>query len=409
MASFDVSKIRRDFPFLRKKTRKGKTPVYLDSAATTQKPFQVINAMRDYYENKNANPHRGVYELSEIATEEYEKARRKTAEFVNSETEEIIFTRNTTEAINLVKNSFAAEFLKSGDRILISGMEHHANIVPWIMLKQNGIELDYIEITAEGELEENWEERITPKTKIVCVTHASTVLGTINNVREICKTAREKGCITVVDGAQAAPHFKVDVKKIGCDFYAFSGHKMLAPMGIGVLYGEKELLEKMPPFLGGGDMIRSVERQKAECNDIPYKFEAGTPNVEGAVGLSSAIDYLNKLVFENIRNHEEKLTRKALGELSSFGKIRVLGPLNAKERIGAIAFTHSKIHPHDVASVMDSHSIAIRSGHHCAMPLHKTFGIQASARASFYVYNNAAEIDAFVEALEDAEKIFGAK
>ncbi|MFH1056903.1 MAG: aminotransferase class V-fold PLP-dependent enzyme, partial [Candidatus Micrarchaeota archaeon] len=262
----------------------------------------------------------------------------------------------------------------------------------------------YIEITKEGRLEEEWEKCITPKTRMVCVMHASNVLGTINDVREICETAKGKGCTTVVDGAQAAPHLKVDVKKIGCDFYAFSGHKMLGPMGIGVLYARKELLEKMPPFLGGGDMIRRVERQKAEWNDIPYKFEAGTPNVEGAVGLSAAVDYLNKLGFENIRNHEAKLTKKALEELSRFENIRVLGPLDARERVGAIAFTHSKMHPHDIAAVMDAHSIAIRTGHHCAMPLHLSFGIPASARASFYVYNTLGEIDEFAEALRDVDK-----
>ncbi len=409
MTGFDAIKIREDFPFLKRKTKTGKTPIYLDSAATTQKPVQVINALTDYYENKNANPHRGIYELSEIATEEYEQARKKTAGFINAGESEIIFTRNATEAANLVKNSFAAEFLEKGDRILVSGMEHHANIIPWLMLKKKGVELDYIEITPEGKLEENWEDRITPKTRMVCVTHASNVLGTINDVKEICKIAREKGCVTVVDGAQAAPHFKPDMKEIGCDFYAFSGHKMLGPMGIGVLYGRKELLEKMPPFLGGGDMIRSVERQSAEWNDIPYKFEAGTPNVEGAVGLGAAIDYLNGLGWENMRNHEEKLTGKVLEELSKFEKIRVLGPLDTKERVGAVAFTHAKIHPHDLASVMDAQSIAIRSGHHCAMPLHKTLGIPASARASFYVYNTAPEIDAFAEALRDAEKIFRVK
>ena len=296
--------------------------------------------------------------------------------------------------------------LKKGDRILTTIMEHHANIVPWIMLEEEGIGLDYIEVTDEGKLEEDWEKRITPQTKMVCVTHASNVLGTINDVAAICEIAREKGITTLVDGAQAVPHSPANVQKIGCDFYVFSGHKMLAPMGIGVVYGRKELLEKMPPFLAGGDMILKVERHKVEWNDLPFKFEAGTPNVEGAVGLAAAIDYLNGIGFESIRNHEIQMTQKTIDALKEFKHIRVLGPADAKQKTGVVAFYHDKIHPHDIASIMDENSIAIRSGHHCAMPLHRQYGLPASARASFYVYNTPEEVDLLIDAVRQAEKIF---
>ena len=407
---FDSQKVRADFPFLKKKTSKGKTLAYLDNAATTQKPSQVLNAIQEYYEEKNANPHRGIYELSEKSTEEYESARAAAAGFIGAESGEIIFVKNATEGMNLIANSLASAFLKPGDRVLISVMEHHANIVPWLLLKQRmGIEIDYIELARNGTLEENWEKRITPKTKIVSVTHASNVLGTINDVRDICATAKEKGCYTIIDGAQAVPHLQADVGKIGCDFYAFSGHKMLAPMGIGVAYGRGELLKKMPPFLGGGDMIRRVERQGAEWNDVPWKFEAGTPNVEGAVGLKAAIEYLQKLGLDSIKKHEEKLTRTTLDALNECEHVRILGPVNEKGKVGTVAFTHDKIHPHDLASVMNEHSVAMRSGHHCAMPLHQTLGMAASSRVSFYVYNTAEEIERFEEALEDAERIFRVK
>lgn len=407
---FDSQKVRADFPFLKKKTSKGKTLAYLDNAATTQKPSQVLNAIQEYYEEKNANPHRGIYELSEKSTEEYESARAAAAGFIGAESGEIIFVKNATEGMNLIANSLASAFLKPGDRVLISVMEHHANIVPWLLLKQRmGIEIDYIELARNGTLEENWEKRITPKTKIVSVTHASNVLGTINDVRAICATAKEKGCYTIIDGAQAVPHLQADVGKIGCDFYAFSGHKMLAPMGIGVAYGRGELLKKMPPFLGGGDMIRRVERQGAEWNDVPWKFEAGTPNVEGAVGLKAAIEYLQKLGLDSIKKHEEKLTRTTLDALNECEHVRILGPVNEKGKVGTVAFTHDKIHPHDLASVMNEHSVAMRSGHHCAMPLHQTLGMAASSRVSFYVYNTAEEIERFEEALEDAERIFRVK
>ena len=361
---FDVQKIRKDFPFLTARGN-GKPVVYFDNAATTQKPKQVINALADYYERKNANPHRGVYELSEEATEEYENARKKTAEFIGaSNASEIVFTKNTTEGINLVKNAFARTFLKKGDRILVSVMEHHSNLVPWILLEQEGIALDYIEVTPDGMLDSGWEKRITPKTKMLCITHASNVLGTINDVEEICGIAKGKGCITLVDGAQAVPHLPVNVQKIGCDFYVFSGHKMLAPMGVGVLYGRKELLEKMPPFLAGGDMIRRVERHKAEFNELPWKFEAGTPDVGAAVGLGAAIDYLNALGLDNVKKHEEKLVEKMLNALSEFPKIKVLDPKNAREGVGIVSFMHEKIHPHDLASVMNENGVAIRSGPH---------------------------------------------
>lgn len=398
--------VRKDFPFLKHKT-KGKTPIYFDSAATTQKPKQVINAISNYYETQNANPHRGVYELSEKATYAYESSREITAKVIGAKTDEIVFTANATHAMNLIKNSFAQVKLKRGDRILISAMEHHANIVPWLLLKQHsGIELDYIELTSDGKLQD-WQEKITPKTKLISIAHASNVLGTINDVKEICKVARENGIHTVIDGAQAAPHLKVDVKKIGCDFYVFSGHKMLGPMGIGVLYGRKELLEEMPPSIGGGDMILRVERQKALWNDVPWKFEAGTPNVEGAVGLKAAIQYLQKIGLNKIEAHERKLTGKMLSVLRKFKKIKVLGPKSVRERVCVVAFTHDKIHPHDLATIMNEHAISIRSGHHCAMPLHQDYGIPASSRASFYVYNTLDELDFFEKALEDAERVFG--
>lgn len=411
---FDVEKTREDFPFLEKKAgAKGRPLVYFDNAATTQKPRQVLQAIENYYAFENANPHRGVYKLSEKATSEYENARMAVKKFLNAGSEwEAIFTRNATEALNLIKHSHASEFLKRGDRMLATEMEHHANLVPWIQLsKEKRVGLDYVRVTPEGVLEENWVEKITGKTGLLCITHASNVLGTINDVKEMCEIARSKnpGITIVVDGAQAAPHFKIDLDDIDCDFYVLSGHKMLAPMGAGVLLAKKKLLERMPPFLVGGDMIRKVGFHDAEWNEIPWKFEAGTPDVGAAVGLAAAIEYLRGVGMDAVRNHEEKLTRKLLEVLQEFGKIKVFGPHDARERVGAVAFSHSKIHAHDLATALDDYGIAIRSGHHCAMPLHAKLGVPATARASVYVYNTIEEVEFFAQALAKAEAFFGVK
>ena len=402
----DVKQVRKDFPYL-----KTNNIAYLDNTATTQKPKQVLDAVRNYYENDNANPHRGIYDLSERATEEYESCREEARKFVNAgSSQEIVFTRNATEGTNLVKNSFVIPSLKAGDEIVTTIMEHHANIVPWLIAsQQKKLALSYIDVTGdEGFLEKNWEKRITKKTKLLCVTHASNTLGTINDVKAICETAKDKNpeIKVLIDGAQAAPHLTVDVKKFDCDFYVFSGHKMLAPMGIGVLYARKEVLEEMQPFLVGGDMIRRVEKHAVQWNDLPWKFEAGTPNVGGAVGLKAAIKYLKKLGLGEIHAHEQKLTRKAMEILEEHKRFRYYGPRDAKKRVGTIAFTHSKAHSHDLGSIFNEYGVCVRSGHHCTMPLHQRLGIPSSTRASFYVYNTLEEVEKISAVLDKVDSIF---
>lgn len=402
----NAEKIRKDFPILSGGRRR---IVYLDSAATSQKPRQVLEAVDRYYREANANPHRGVYELSQKATEAYEEAREKVARFINADSpREVVFVRNTTEAVNLVRYSWARRNVRRGERIVSTIMEHHSNLVPWMLEREEGAKLELIDIDEEGKLESGFAGKITRGTRLAAVTHASNVLGTINPVREIASVARDRGALTLVDGAQAAPHQKVDVRRLGCDFYAFSGHKMLAPMGIGVLWAKEELLEGMEPFLAGGDMIREVRVGGASWNDAPYKFEAGTPNVAGAVGLAAAIDYLERIGMESARAHERELCAYCLKRLGEFEGLAMYGPRKASERCGLVSFNLGDVHAHDLAQLLDDEGrVAVRSGHHCAQPLHERLGVAASARASFYVYNTKEDVDALCDGLRKAEGVFG--
>lgn len=403
---FDVEKLREDFPILKRKIE-GKPLIFLDSASTSQKPVQVINAIKEYYEMHNANPHRSLYKLCEEATELYEDARKKVAKFVNAKhPEEIIFVRNTNEAMNLIVNSFAMPKLHNPSEIVLSVMEHHANIVPWQYLRdKNGTKLNFLDINGDGTLNLG-QLKPNHDTKIVSLAHVSNVLGTINPVKEISKIAHENNSLFVVDGAQSVPHMPIDVQELGCDFLAFSGHKMLAPMNIGVLYGRKDLLEEMEPFMRGSDMIKEVTLEEATWNDVPWKFEAGTPNVEGAVGLSAAIDYLNGLGMGDVRKHEKEITAYALEKLSEIDGLKIYGPTDADIRGGVVSFNLADIHSHDLATILDDFGIAIRSGHHCCQPLMKRLGIPAAARASFYIYTLKSEIDALVNALEKSKVVF---
>ena len=403
---FDVESIRKDFPILQRKVH-NKPLVYLDNAATSQKPKQVIDAIVNYYNSYNANIHRGIHKLSEEATLEYEKAHEKVAEFIGADgMEEIIFTKNTTESLNLLAYSLTLS-LKKGDEIVLTEMEHHSNIVPWQQLaKQRGLAVKYIKINEEGELDaKSISESITQKTKIVSATHASNVLGTINPIQEISKIARENNALMVVDGAQSVPHMKVDVKSIGCDFLAFSGHKMLGPTGIGVLYGRKELLEKMNPFLYGGDMIREVKFDGTTFNHLPWKFEAGTPNIAAGIGLGAAVDYLNKIGMGKIRMQDKELTEYAMKKLNEIGGVIIYGP--KEERGAVVSFNIDNVHPHDVSEILDSEGIAIRAGHHCCMPLMKLLDVQGTARTSFYLYNTKEEIDKLIEGIKKVKEVFG--
>jgi cysteine desulfurase/selenocysteine lyase len=403
----DPEIIKRDFPIFKRKIH-GKPLIYLDNAATTQKPRQVIEAIREFYENYNANVHRGVYRLSVEATEAYENARSKVARFINAKDSEIIFTRNTTEALNLVAYSWGLCNLKRGDRILLTEMEHHSNIVPWqLITKYTGAVIDYIPFDEEGLLvKEEIDRLLNLEPKIVSIIHVSNVLGTINNVKEIVEKAHKVGAITVVDAAQSVPHMPVDVKEIGCDFLAFSGHKALGPLGVGVLYGKRDLLEEMNPFLGGGDMISRVWLSGAEWNELPWKFEAGTSSVADAIGLGAAIDYLKSIGMDKVRAHEVKLTDYALKRLSEIPDIKIYGPRELDKRGAVISFNLPGIHPHDLATILDEEGIAIRAGHHCAQPLVTKLGVAATARASFYIYNSESDIDALVEGLYKARRIF---
>ncbi len=404
----DTKAIRKDFPILKRKIH-GKRLIYLDNAATTQKPRQVIAAIKDYYEKHNSNVHRAVHTLSGEATEIYDRAHEKAASFINAESyEEIAFTKNTTEAINIVANHFA-KTLRKGDEIVLSRMEHHSNLVPWQNAARiSGARIKYADIDKKGELSiGKLGELITRRTKVVAVAHASNVLGTINNVREIAEISHARGALMVVDGAQSVPNMPVDVEKIGCDFLAFSAHKMLGPTGIGVLYGRKELLEKMEPFIFGGDMISEVTFRSASWNELPWKFEAGTPNVAGAAGFSAAIDYLRKIGMDNVREHELQLTRYSMKKLRGVEGIEIYGP-SADKRTGVVSFNIKGAHPHDVSTILDGEGIAVRGGHHCAMPLMGLLGIEGSTRASFYIYNTKDEIDKLAMALSKVRKIMGA-
>lgn len=398
----------KDFPTLNRE-KNGKRIAYLDSAATTQKPIAVIESIKDYYEKINANPHRGAYELSVLATEAYDGAREKVRNFINAErSEEIIFTKNATEAFNLVAMSYGMNFINEGDEIVISIAEHHSNLIPWQQVaRAKGAILKYMYTDENGELtEEEVKDKITDKTKIVSITQVSNALGTINPVKEIAEYAHSKGAIVIVDGAQSVPHMKVDVRDINADFLIIAGHKLLAPMGIGVLYGKKDLLEKMPPLMFGGDMVEYVYEQETTFNVLPYKFEAGTQNVEAAVGLSKAIDYLNEIGMENIEKHEKELVSYALDKMNKLDYVKVYGPKEVEKRGGVISFEIEGVHPHDVASIFDTFGICIRAGNHCAQPLMRYMGISATSRASIYLYNDKEDVDRLVEAIEKTYEMF---
>ncbi|WP_278599752.1 cysteine desulfurase [Clostridium tertium] len=398
----------KDFPTLNKE-RNGKRIVYLDSAATTQKPISVINSIKNYYEQSNANPHRGAYELSVLATEAYDEAREKVRKFINAKyREEIIFTKNATESFNLLAMSYGMTYINEGDEIVISIAEHHSNLIPWQQVaKARGAILKYMYTDENGELtEEEVRSKITEKTKIVSITHVSNALGTINPVKEIAEYAHSKGAIVIVDGAQSVPHMKVDVRDMNADFLVIAGHKLLAPMGIGVLYGKKELLEKMPPLMFGGDMVEYVYEQETTFNVLPYKFEAGTQNVEGAVGLSKAIDYLNEIGMENIEKIEKELMTYAYEEMSKLEYVKIYGPRDIEKRGGVLSFEIDGVHPHDVASIFDTFGVCIRAGNHCAQPLMRYMGINATSRASLYFYNTKEDVDRLIEAVKQTYDMF---
>lgn len=444
--------IKKDFPILSRKVhgkpfdktpssakssagRQGKPLIYLDNAATTQKPKQIIEAIADYYEKHNANVHRGIHVLSEEATQLYEEARKQVSRFIGSQDpNELVFVRNTTEAVNLVAYSWGREHIGESDEILISELEHHSNIVPWQMLaKEKGATVKYVRVTDDGKLDlRDLKSKISEKTKLVALVHVSNFLGTINPIQEISKIIKRSDLahtrsdlkirgsypLFLVDGAQAVGHMPIDVKKLGCDFYAFSGHKMYGPMGIGCLWARKEILENMPPFLTGGGMISEVQTSGSTFAELPDKFDAGTPNVEGAVGLAAAVTYLQRIGMENVRLHELELTRYALNKLykgSTFAgqrlNLKIFGPITAEERGGLIAFTvhlgDREIHGHDVAQVLDSEGVAVRSGHHCTMPLHTKLGLSATTRVSFGIYNTKEDVDRLMEALGKISEIFG--
>ncbi|MBI2501400.1 MAG: cysteine desulfurase [Deltaproteobacteria bacterium] len=403
---FDGEKIRRDFPILTQKIN-GKPLVYLDSAATSQKPKMVLEAILHYYEADNANIHRGVHTLSERATRAFEEARNKVQKFVGAkEGREIIFVRGTTEGINLVASTFGRTRIQAGDEILISTLEHHSNIVPWqILCQEKGARLRVIPINDCGELlMEEYQKLLTPKTKLVAITHISNALGTITPIHEIIRLAHERKIPVLVDGAQAVPHTKVDVREMDCDFYVFSGHKMYGPTGIGVLYGKAELLESMPPYQGGGDMISAVTFEKTTYNVLPYKFEAGTPDISGVIGLGTAIDYLEEIGIAPIAKHESELLQYATEALSSLEGIRLIG--TAKKKACVLSFVMEGIHPHDIGTILDREGIAIRTGHHCAMPLMERLGVPATARVSFGLYNRREEVDRLLEGLKKVKEIF---
>ena len=381
--------IKKDFPILRNSKM-----IYLDSASTTQKPQEVIDAIKEFYERNNSNIHRGLYKLSEKATQLYESTREKVAKFINSNPEEIIFTRGTTESLNLIANCIG-NIMKEGETILLTEMEHHSNLVPWqVIAKKNKFKLKFIPIDKNGDL--MIDEKLFKNVKVVSVTHVSNALGTINDIKKIEELAHKNNAYFILDAAQSVGHFKLDVKKINCDFLAFSGHKMIGPFGIGVLYGKKELLEKIEPFLYGGDMIKEVNLNESKWNDIPWKFEAGTQNIEGVIGLGKAIDYIDKLGFDEIQKHEKEITEYALNELSKIKELEIYSP---KERAGIISFNVKGIHSHYVAQLLDNYNICVRAGHHCCMPLMKKLEVNGTVRVSLYIYNAKEDIDKLMESL----------
>ena len=403
----DIENIRKDFPILSTLVH-GKPLVYLDNAATTQKPNAVLNMQNVYYKEQNANIHRGVHHLSETATFEYEKARGKIKNFINAaDNKEIIFTAGTTAGINLVAHSFGKTFLKAGDEVIISAMEHHSNIVPWQMIcEEQGAHLRIIPMNYEGELLlDEYKKLLTPKTKIVSVVYISNSLGTVNPVKQIIELAHRNGSKVLIDGAQAVAHTKVDVRELDCDFFVFSGHKIFGPTGVGVLYGKASLLEQMKPYQGGGDMILSVTFEKTTFNDLPYKFEAGTPNIAGVIGLGAAIDYINSIGLDAVEEYEQSLLEYGTGLLRAVKGLRLIG--TAKAKAGILSFVLENAHPHDIGTILDRQGIAIRTGHHCTQPVMQRFGIPATARASISFYNTKAELDVLVSGIEKVKEIFG--
>ena len=406
--TLDVSRLRQDFPILEREVRPGMPLVYLDSTATSQKPVSVIAAMDEFYRRSNANIHRGVHTLAEESTALYEQARVKISKFINSSSpRQIIYTRNTTESINLVAHTWARANLKAGDLIILTEMEHHSNLVPWyILATERGVRLEYVEVTGDGLLDpDSYQALLKQSPKLVSFTHMSNVLGTINPAAEMIRLAHEAGAVTVVDGAQSVPHFQVDVQALDVDFLAFSAHKMCGPTGIGALYGKTQLLESMPPFLGGGDMIREVHLGSFKPNALPYKFEAGTPAIAESVGFGEAVDYLTRVGMDDIAAHEHEVTEYALERLEEIPGVKVYGPA-ADQKGGVASFTLDGIHPHDVAQILDRDGIAIRAGHHCAQPLHEKLGLPATSRASFYLYNTKDEVDKLVEGLYKVKEYF---
>ena len=400
----DVKNIREDFPIF---TERDDNFVYLDSSATTLKPQTVIDAVADYYSKYSANVHRSIYSIGEKATAEYEGSRKKVADLINADYHSVIFTRGTTESINLVAYAWARNNLKPGDEILLTEMEHHSNLIPWqICSQETGAVLKHIPFDENGELELSQHEKLfTDKTKLVSIIHQSNVFGTINPVKDIIEMAKGVGAVTLIDAAQSVPHQKVDVQDLDCDFLAFSGHKMLGPTGVGVLYGKPEILEEMPPFMGGGEMIRTVSLNESTWNDIPWKFEAGTPNIAQAIGLGSAIDYINEIGLDKIHEHEQDILTYALEKMQKIPEVNIYG--SADERGAVISFNLKNIHPHDLSQLLDNDGIAIRAGHHCAQPIMKKLGVSATGRASFYLYNSKRDVDRLCESLVKTVKFMG--
>jgi len=405
----DILRIRQDFPVLQREVHPGKQLVYLDSTATSQKPASVLQAMDEYYRLHNANIHRGVHTLAEEATAGYEDARGRIAAFIGARSQrEVIFTRNTTESINLVALTWGRAFLNSGDVVILTEMEHHSNLVPWHMLAaEKGLRLEFIPVTDDGLLDlETYRKLLELQPKMVAFSQMSNVMGTITPAKEIIALAHAAGAVTLVDGAQSVPHLPVNVRDLDADFLAFSAHKMLGPTGIGVLYGKQALLEKMPPFLGGGDMIKKVTLRGFTPNDLPHKFEAGTPAVAEAIGFGAAVDYLSRIGMTWVEAHEKEITAYAMDRLSEISGLKIFGP-TAEHKGGVTAFTLGSIHPHDVAQILDREGIAVRAGHHCAMPLHQRFNLPATTRASFYLYSTKEEVDRLAEGLEKVKQMLG--
>ena len=407
MTTLDPARLRADFPLLRQ-LENGKRLVYLDNAATTQKPRQVLDAIRAYYETTNANVHRGAYDLAVRATDAYESARRRVAEFLGAwGPESVVFTRGTTEGLNLVAGSWGRANVRAGDSVVVTALDHHSNLVPWQLLcRDRGATLRMVEVTADGRIDlDDFRKALASSPRLVAFNYVSNALGTINPAAELVRLAHDAGAVAVVDGAQSTPHLPVNLKALDADFYAFSGHKMLGPMGSGALVAKPALLEAMPPYHGGGEMISRVDDTWSTWNAVPHKFEAGTPNVEAAVGLAAAIEYLTALGMERVAAHESALVRKAIDLLSQVEGVTIYGP--REHRAGVISFTYADIHPHDLATVLDSEGVCIRAGHHCAQPLMRRLGVPATARASLYVYNDASDVDVLVGALGRAADVFG--